>query len=156
MPRRESGRPAKKEKVRKEKELKDRKERAEKEKKGQLERKAREAGERKEKTNLDAMMEASFGSSNGSSSESDLGGDSADKEVKTPTKETPQIGGLERLQMEMIVRDSMRNARPKSFCNYSMGMLPYFGIMELQYHSMSGFPNCGRFAVYNVSWAQMR
>ena len=30
-----------------------------------------------------------------------------------------------------------------------MGMLPYYGVMELHYHSMSGFPNCGRFAVYN-------
>ena len=34
-----------------------------------------------------------------------------------------------------------------------MGMLPYYGIkariMELRYHSMSGFPNCGRFSVYN-------
>ena len=58
------------------------------------------------------MMDASFGSS-GSESESK---DSSEEDHGTtsPTKKAPKMRGLEKLQMEMIVRDSMKNARPKS------------------------------------------
>ena len=60
-------------------------------------------------------MEASFGSSADSASDADAGSrPSIGEEVNTPTKKKPQIGGLEGLQMGMIVRDSMKNARPKS------------------------------------------
>ena len=62
-------------------------------------------------------MDASFRSGGGSYSESDV--DSKDlsereeeRQTTSPTKKVPKMGGLERL--EMIVRDSMKNARPKT------------------------------------------
>ena len=62
---------------------------------------------------MDEMMDASFGSSRGSNSGSkaeckDLSEE--DNATTSPTKKAPKTRGLEKLQMEMIVRDSMKNA----------------------------------------------
>ena len=107
-------------KTRREKEARDSKGRAETERKERADRKDREVSEKrikekKQKRDLVEMMEASFGSSDDNASDSDAGSrPGIGEEVNTPIKKKPQIGGLEGLQMGMIVRDSMKNARPKS------------------------------------------
>ena len=60
-------------------------------------------------------MMASFESSDDSDTEPDAGSrpDIGEQMGSPPTKK-PQVGGLEGLQMVMIVRDSMKNARPTS------------------------------------------
>ena len=62
------------------------------------------------------MMDASFGSSGGSNSGSkpESKDSSEDNGTTSPTRKAPKMRGLEKLQMEMILRDSMKNPRPKS------------------------------------------
>ena len=58
-------------------------------------------------------MDASFGSSRSSNSGSDAESKDLPEEVEatmSPTRKEPKTRGLEKLQMEMIVRDSMKNA----------------------------------------------